>query len=109
MSLSNDEAADVISFLHDQPELNLTAVENATSWDNTILVVDLANVKKSDALAYLDGSGQQPQRYAKASISFAATEKPYYQEFLIGPIPVDSTTTYRSYEEVTTKGTSKIT
>ena len=37
--LSNDEAAQTVAFMHAQPDLNLTRTENATSWDNSIVVV----------------------------------------------------------------------
>jgi primary-amine oxidase len=32
-SLTNDEAAAVIAYIHKQPSLDVTAVANATSWD----------------------------------------------------------------------------
>ncbi len=34
--LADRDAADVVGFLFAQPELNLTASENATEWDNTL-------------------------------------------------------------------------
>ncbi|GHJ86241.1 hypothetical protein NliqN6_2643 [Naganishia liquefaciens] len=105
-SLSNDEAASVISFLHDQPSLNLTAAQGSGEWDNAILVVDLAHVNKGEAMSYLSGTGPAPDRYAKATISFGATEEPYYQDFYVGPI--GGNMTYTSYDWVTTTGTAKI-
>lgn len=40
-SITNDEAASVIKWLHKHSGLNLTSAENATAWDNKISVVDL--------------------------------------------------------------------
>ncbi|KAJ7769348.1 copper amine oxidase [Mycena metata] len=108
LSLSDDEAASVISFLHNQTELNLTANADAGPWDNAIEVVDLVQPNKTDALAYLDNGGPIPARYAMARISFGATEKPYLQEFMVGPLPISKTSTYESLDWPTTSGSSKI-
>ncbi|ORY29317.1 putative copper amine oxidase [Naematelia encephala] len=89
---SNDEAADLISYLHNQTDLNLTAVADAGAWDNTILVVDVLPPAKADALAYLDNNGTKPERWATVHITFGATEEPYVQEFLVGPLPASDKT-----------------
>jgi len=47
---------------------------------------------KSDALAYMDGGAEAPVLYAHAVIDFRATENPYYQDILVGPLPVDNAT-----------------
>lgn len=91
--LSDDEAASVIAFLHDQESLNLTAVDDAGAWDNTILVVDVSPPKKADVVAYLDGDGPEPARYVTASLMFGATEEPYVQEYIVGPLPISNATT----------------
>jgi primary-amine oxidase len=92
-SLSFDEAASIKQFLHDQASLNLTAVEDAGEWDNTILTVDFIAPNKTDALSYLDGDGELPPRMALASILFGATEEPYVQTFAVGPLPISDETT----------------
>ncbi|KAH9915164.1 copper amine oxidase [Epithele typhae] len=102
--LSNDEAADVIAFLHKQDALNLTAAENGTSWDNTIQVVDTLLPNKTAVLPYLSGNGSKPDRYAKAIIWFGASEEPWLQEFQVGPLPISNTSTYTSLDWATTKG-----
>ncbi|WWC90478.1 uncharacterized protein L201_005414 [Kwoniella dendrophila CBS 6074] len=96
-SLSNDEAADVIAFLHSKNDLNLTAQEDAGSWDNTIMVVDLLPPNKTDALNYFDGDGDKPERWAIASLLFGATEEPYAQDWVVGPIPTTENSTYYPY------------
>ncbi|KAJ6629905.1 copper amine oxidase [Mycena sp. CBHHK59/15] len=107
-SLTNDEAASVISFLHNQTELNLTAAADAGAWDNAIEVVDLVQPNKTDALDYLDHGGAVPDRYAVARIAFGATEEPYVQDFIVGPLPISHSSTYASLDWAATSGTAKI-
>lgn len=57
LALSNDEAASIIQYLHDQKELNLTAAINATSFDNQIAVVDTLYPSKKDAVSPLAHEG----------------------------------------------------
>ncbi|WRT68621.1 uncharacterized protein IL334_005599 [Kwoniella shivajii] len=95
--LSNDEAADVISFLHSKDDLNLTSVDDAGSWDNTIMVIDLLAPNKTDALDYLDKNGTMPERWAIASLLFGATEEPYAQDWVVGPIPITNDSSYYPY------------
>jgi primary-amine oxidase len=45
---------------------------------------------------------------AYATIAFGATEEPYLEDFLIGPLPVTNETTCVAYSFRTTKGTSRI-
>nr|KIR88896.1 hypothetical protein I308_00977 [Cryptococcus tetragattii IND107] len=95
--LSNDEAAGVIAFLHNQTALNLTAVDNAGDWDNTITVVDLLPPNKTEALSYMDGNGIKPERWAIASLLCGATEEPYAQDLIVGPLPVSEDSIYYPY------------
>ncbi|KAK4049982.1 hypothetical protein OIV83_003806 [Microbotryomycetes sp. JL201] len=91
--LSTEEAASVVALLHNDPSLNLTATQSAGAWDNSINVVDVLYPNKDAALAYLDGDGSEPERFAKAVIYFQANNEPYAQEFRIGPLPVNDRTT----------------
>ncbi|PWW73068.1 amine oxidase catalytic domain-containing protein [Tuber magnatum] len=87
--LSNAETIDLLAWLHDPAQgLNLTAFEEATTWDNWVGVTELLAPNKTDVLAYLDGSGPAPKRYARVVISYSATENPYLQEYMVGPIPI---------------------
>ncbi|KAJ7641294.1 copper amine oxidase [Roridomyces roridus] len=108
ISLSDDEAASVISFLHNQTELNLTAAADAGAWDNAIEVVDLVTPNKTDALDYLDNGGAAPDRYALARIAFGASEEPWLQDFIVGPLPITNASTYASLDWATTSGSAKI-
>ncbi|BGP31066.1 hypothetical protein JCM10296v2_002830 [Rhodotorula toruloides] len=107
-TLSNDEAAEVVSFLHNQTALNLTAASDAGSWDNQITVIDLAVPNKTETLNYLSGKGPKPPRMAYATIMFNSVEEPYVEDYLVGPLPVSANTTYHPYSFRTTKGTSKV-
>uniref|UniRef100_A0A8H7NNM6 Amine oxidase n=1 Tax=Bionectria ochroleuca TaxID=29856 RepID=A0A8H7NNM6_BIOOC len=92
--LSEPEAVSVVEWLFAQPDLNLTTAEDAGSWDNTLLLVELMHPNKTDALAYLDGTAGAPTRYVHAVISHQASEDPYYQDILVGPLPIVNGTTH---------------
>ncbi|GAA5930824.1 uncharacterized protein JCM15063_002470 [Sporobolomyces koalae] len=107
-SLSTDEAASVVAFLHDQKKLNLTAAKEAGSWDNQITVIDLAAPNKTESLNYVDKDKDIPPRYAVATIMHNAYEQPYLEDYLVGPLPISENSTYSPYGFRTTKGTSRI-
>lgn len=133
LGLTDQEAADVTSFLHAQAALNLTSAVNATayvpggrflpsspllteisnSWDNVILTVELLQPNKSDALSYLDAGAQTPTRYAKTTLQFGATLEPYIQEYMVGPLPVtngtatNGTTSYAELNYIYNKGSGR--
>ncbi|GAA5982519.1 hypothetical protein JCM5350_006100 [Sporobolomyces pararoseus] len=106
--LSSEEAASVVSFLHNQTSLNLTSADEAGSWDNMISVVDLATPNKTESLHYLDGNSTIPPRYAVASIMFNAFEQPYLEDYIVGPLPLSENSTASPYGFRSTKGSSKI-
>lgn len=49
---------------------------------------------KTDALAYIDGSGSPPARHAHAVINHQASDEPYYQDIIITPLPIVNGTTH---------------
>lgn len=73
--------------------LNLTVEPEATEWDNSLLSLEHLMPNKTDALAYLDGNGPEPTRYAHALIVHRASEAPYYQDLIVGPLPFVNGTT----------------
>ncbi|GAA6007466.1 hypothetical protein JCM11491_004172 [Sporobolomyces phaffii] len=107
-SLSSREAASVVSFLHNQTSLNLTASAEAGSWDNMITVIDLATPNKTESLNYVDKNSTMPNRYAVATLMFNAFEEPYLEDYLVGPLPISKNSTFSPYGFRTTKGTSRI-
>jgi primary-amine oxidase len=52
---------------------------------------------KTDALVYMDGKNvTEPTRYARAILDVRATEHAYFQEILVGPLPlVNGTTSWK--------------
>lgn len=86
--LTDFEAASITVWLHNQQSLNLTANSQAGDWDNTIILVEQMMPNKTDALAYIDNNAAVPERYARVVLQNAATEEPYFEELLVGPLPV---------------------
>jgi primary-amine oxidase len=71
--------------------------------------VELMTPNKTDALAYMDGNGNgnaAPTRYARVVLDVRATEHPYFQEILVGPLPlVNDSTTWRPLDYTWTRKT----
>jgi hypothetical protein len=65
------------------------------SWDNSITVVDVLRPNKTDVLSYLDGHQKPPQRWARATVWFGATEQPWVQEFQVRNLDFVSTLIFR--------------
>ncbi|BCS02631.1 uncharacterized protein AKAW2_60894A [Aspergillus luchuensis] len=105
--LTDVETASVVQWLFQQPELNLTAANDAGEWDNTITLVELMRPNKSDVLQYLDHDQPPPTRYAHVVLDVRATLDPYYAEILVGPLPVtdQSATTWVPLEYPYTRKT----
>lgn len=58
---------------------------------------------KSLALDYMDGDGPEPDRYAHVLLDMRATVDPYFQDMLVGPLPVTNSTTYAPLSYIYTK------
>lgn len=56
------------------------------------LLVELMVPNKSLALDYIDGNKARPTRYAHVQLDHRATTSPYYQDILVGPLPVSKKT-----------------
>ncbi|KAL4959101.1 copper amine oxidase [Aspergillus stella-maris] len=98
LGLTDDETADVAKWLFGRPEFNLTTTENSGEWENTIALIELKRPNKTDAIPYLDGSASAPSRYAHVRLNNRATVDPYYEDLLVGPLPISNTTTWESLE-----------
>lgn len=59
----------------------------------TRLLVESIQPNKSDVLSYIDGDASPPPKWAKAILDMRAFEDPYYREIMVGPLPVDNSTT----------------
>lgn len=88
--LTDQEAASVAKWLLTKSDLNLTTADDAGEWDNSILLIELMQPNKSDALSYIDGIGAPPTRYAHVVIDHRASVDPYYGDILVGPLPVQN-------------------
>lgn len=91
-SLTDDEAASVAAWLFLQPKFNLTNTEDAGEWDNSLLMIELMEPNKTDVLNYLDNGGSTPTRYAHVIIDHRADVDPYYQDLIVGPLPLQNGT-----------------
>ncbi|KAF8454455.1 copper amine oxidase [Kalaharituber pfeilii] len=106
-TLPNDEVSSLIKWLYDPRNgLNLTHHNEATHWDNFIGVTEIIHPNKTDAVAYLDGSGPHPFRYARIVIFHGASEEPYLHEIMVGPLPVSAKTSWKNYDYPYNKGNS---
>lgn len=56
-------------------------------------MVELLKPNKTEVIKYIDGDASAPTRYAHVVIDHRATEDPYYQDLIVGPLPVDNTST----------------
>jgi hypothetical protein len=56
--------------------------------------ITLQHPNKTNVLSYLDGNATEPDRYARATIMFGATNSTdlYWQEYLVGPLPATNST-----------------
>lgn len=86
--LVSTDAAAVAAWLFTQSEFNLTVSENATAWDNSVILIEAIQPNKTDALAYIDGNSTAPEKWAKVILDIRATEEPYFQEIMVGPLPL---------------------
>ena len=67
--LTLSEITNVRDYLMDQEDLDLTEnIRNLERKINYIYLMDLLTARKDEVLAYLDGSGAKPERYAKVII-----------------------------------------
>ncbi|XP_014550026.1 hypothetical protein COCVIDRAFT_21377 [Bipolaris victoriae FI3] len=85
-ALSEAEFSGVSAVLVHQ--LNLTTSRGG----NRIIQIDYLYPNKSDVLLFLDHNGEEPKRYARATVQFGSPEVPYLQEYRIGPLPATNTT-----------------
>ncbi|EAU83093.2 copper amine oxidase [Coprinopsis cinerea okayama7 len=106
--LTNEEVTAVLGYVHDPASgLNLTSYDKKGLWDNYVYLVEQVMPNKTEAVAYIDGDGPLPERYARVAISFGATETPYYEDWIVGPLPISDKTKVEPLTYYYNKGTSK--
>ena len=83
-TIPDDEVSQLIDWLYESKQgLNLTHHDNATHWDNFIGVTEFIPPNKTDTLAYLEGNGPAPIRYARVVLFHGASENPYLHEIKV--------------------------
>lgn len=87
------EVHEVTAWLYRQPELNLT--RGYGPHNNNLYDVELMLPNKTDVLAYFDGNGTAPARYARCELYLNSKEVGHatYKDILVGPLPVSRNTT----------------
>ncbi|KAG9123312.1 hypothetical protein FRC07_015107 [Ceratobasidium sp. 392] len=106
--LSRSDTQKVQDWVYGQKELNLTRMENATMSDNTLWLIESIMPNKTDALNYLDGEGKAPARYARVILYSGGLDIPLIQEYMVGPLPISSNTTYTPYSYVYQNSTAGV-
>ncbi|TFK22683.1 copper amine oxidase [Coprinopsis marcescibilis] len=106
--LTNAEVTSVLGFVHEPASgLNLTSYDKKGLWDNYVYLVEQIMPNKTEAVSFVDGNGAAPDRYARVAVSFGATEEPYYEDFIVGPLPISEKTAVEPLTYYYNKGTSK--
>ena len=83
--LTVNEIIAVRDYLLKQTELKLTRMEEAAINRNYISSVQLLSPPKDEALAYLDGDGNKPERKAVAVVFHGADDPPVVKEYIVSP------------------------
>jgi hypothetical protein len=71
-------------------------VKTSVGGNIDIAMTNILLPNKTDALAYLDGSGVQPARYARVLTSSTC----YMKEYMVGPLPVGTNTKLSSLDYI---------
>jgi primary-amine oxidase len=80
---SGDETQSVTRWLYQQKELALTHGYFSTR-KNTLSQLELMIPNKTDVLAYIDGGGSEPGRYARAILNINSADEHTYNDILVG-------------------------
>ncbi|KAJ5774196.1 membrane copper amine oxidase [Penicillium paradoxum] len=98
--LTDREVVDVLAHVHSvTSNLNLTAAVNASLWDNFVHRIEVAQPSKKDALPFIAGkSSKPPPRFARIAVHHGTSSEVYWDEYLVGPLPVSENTTIKPLE-----------
>ncbi|KAF2276554.1 amine oxidase catalytic domain-containing protein [Westerdykella ornata] len=60
---------------------------------NSIFEIELLSPNKSDVLPWISGEySAEPKRYARATVAYGIPDEPYFQEYMVGPLPATNVT-----------------
>ncbi|KAK7029377.1 hypothetical protein VNI00_014631 [Paramarasmius palmivorus] len=102
-SLTVSETSEIQAWLEaPHRNLNLTRASTSALSDNTIFLIETYYPPKADALAHLDSpaSFNPPERYARVTIHHGSALEPTIKDYLVGPLPVDSSTTMKELTDI---------
>ncbi|XP_066288591.1 diamine oxidase [copper-containing]-like [Branchiostoma lanceolatum] len=85
LSLAEHNAVRV--YMESQETLALTPWDDAGFSDNFINAIELHVPAKSEALAFLDGGGDKPERQALVTVHAGGKTPPVVEEYVVGPLP----------------------
>lgn len=85
--LSALEMDNIVNFLHKQEFLDLAPHAIAETNSNYIHMIEMLTPPKAQVLKYLDESGPEPERMARAFIFRGNTSNPIIEEYIVGPLP----------------------
>ena len=81
---TGEETQSVTNWLYQQKELNLKKGLPFSSRHSALTQLELMIPNKTDVLAYLDGSGNEPARYARAIINVNSNVSHTWNDILVG-------------------------
>ncbi|CAH1269393.1 AOC1 [Branchiostoma lanceolatum] len=85
LSLAEHNAVRV--YMESRETLALTPWDEAGFSDNYINSIELHVPVKSEALAFLDGGGDKPERQALVTVHAGGKTPPVVEEYVVGPLP----------------------
>ncbi|XP_043954960.1 retina-specific copper amine oxidase [Gambusia affinis] len=83
--LTQEEYLQVQQYMLKEKELNISTRQTTMPSENFLFLIDLSLPKKSEALAYLDGTGKKPEREATVVVFYGM--KGHIKEYVVGPLP----------------------
>lgn len=100
-SLTVPETTAIQSWL-EAPErnLNLTRAMGSRLSDNVIFMIEVYYPPKADALAYLESPTTVPPPDRSARVSIHHGSVPVIRDYLVGPLPIGSSTTIKPLTEI---------
>ena len=91
--LSQQEATELYDFLYQgQSDLNLTRHPIGEGVENGVHSIEVLRPNKTDALPYLDSSGEEPLRWAHLIATEHGLNGTRLAQYMVGPLPVCETT-----------------
>jgi primary-amine oxidase len=100
IDITERDVIDVLKYINTVPNnLNLTAAQNATLWDNFVHGIELVRPSKKDAQDFITRTNTvPPERWARVAIHHGTSSEVYWDEYIVGPLPISPKTSIRQLE-----------